>query len=94
MADAPRGTSRAWKRITTAQRSKRLACYICGQPINYDLQWPDPGSFSADHVKPYVNHPALRLDPGNVVSAHLRCNQTKGANEHFSAGLGAVSQVF
>lgn len=89
-----RGTSKRWKRITTAQRSKRLPCYLCGQPIDYDLQWPHPHSFSADHLKPYAHHPELRLDPGNVVSAHLRCNQSKGANEHYAAGMGAASQVF
>lgn len=91
---AQRGTSKAWKRLTDAQRSKRLPCFLCGQPIDYTLKWPDPGSFSADHIKPWIRHVELRLDPGNVVSAHLRCNQSKGDSEHYTVGLGVASQVF
>lgn len=84
----------AWERIKRNQRAKRLPCFHCGQPIDYTLVHPDPHSFSADHLKPWINHPDLREDPGNVVSSHLRCNQVKGSSEHFSAGLGALSQVF
>lgn len=94
VSDSRRGSDYRWKRVAKAQRAKRLPCFLCGQPIDYDLKWPDPNSFSADHVKPYARHPELRYDPGNVVSTHLRCNQVKSDNEHFTAGLGALSQVF
>lgn len=91
---ANRGSTRLWKQVAANQRAKRLACFLCGQPIDYTLHWPDPASFSADHVKPYVNHPELRTDPGNVVSTHLLCNQKKGSSEHFQAGLGELSEEF
>jgi hypothetical protein len=86
--------SRLWREIAKRQRAKGLPCFHCGQPIDYSLKWPDPGSFSADHLKPYVTNAELRYDPGNVVSSHLRCNQTKGASSHYSAGLGNLSEKF
>jgi len=89
-----RGSDYRWKRTAKAQKAKRLPCFHCGQPIDYTLVWPDPQSFSADHLKPWVNHPELRYDPGNVVSSHLLCNQTKGSSEHYTAGLGNLSEVF
>jgi 5-methylcytosine-specific restriction endonuclease McrA len=94
MADSKRGSDYRWKRVAKAQKAKRRPCYHCGQPIDYELKWPHPASFSADHLKPWVRHPELRYDPGNVVSTHLRCNQSKGDSEHHTAGLGALSQVF
>ena len=94
MADSKRGSDYRWKRIAKAQKAKHLPCYHCGQPIDYTLKWPHPESFSADHLKPWVNNPSLRYDPGNVVSSHLLCNQSKGSNEHYAAGLGSLSQVF
>jgi hypothetical protein len=89
-----RGSDYRWKQVAAAQRAKRLPCFHCGQPIDYDLEWPHPWSFSADHLRPWARHPELRYDPGNVVSSHLRCNQVKGDSEHFSAGLGALSEEF
>lgn len=85
-------SSAAWEQIKRTQRAKRLPCFHCGQPIDYDLEWPDPASFSADHLRPLSRFPDLAHDPGNVVSSHLRCNQVKGASMHFSAGLGALSE--
>lgn len=92
-AHAGRST-RTWRRLAAAQRAKRLPCWHCGQPIDYTAPAGHPDSFSADHLKPWINHPHLREDPGNVVSSHLLCNQKKGASEHATAGLGALSEVF
>ena len=89
-----RGGTRAWRKLAAVQRAKHLPCFICGQLISYDLEWPDPASFSADHIKPWVRHPELRLDPGNVVSSHLRCNLAKSDNEHNTPGMGALSENF
>lgn len=89
-----RGSSRRWRKLADQQRAKRLPCFICGQPISYEVGWPDPSSFSADHVKPYAHYPELRYDPGNIVSTHLRCNQVKGDSEHQVAGLGNLSELF
>lgn len=76
------------------QRAKGLPCFHCGQKIDYSLQWPHPYSFSADHLKPYATNPTLRYDPGNLVSSHLQCNQKKGVNAHYTAGLGSLSENF
>lgn len=88
------GSTTRWKKIAAAQRAKKLPCFLCGQPIDYSLKWPDPRSFSADHLQPWSRYPELRYDPGNVVSTHLQCNQVKGDSEHFSAGLGELSEEF
>ncbi len=88
-----RSTS-TWRRLKAAQRAKLLPCWLCGQPINYDLAWPDPQSFSADHDKPHSRHPELREDPANLRSTHLLCNQIKGAREHSAVVLGSLSDSF
>ena len=84
-------TSRRWRRIVKAQRAKRLPCGICGQPIDYKLKHPDPGSFQADHVLPRETHPELAEDPGNVQSSHFSCNLAK-RNGNQPPGLGLRSE--
>jgi hypothetical protein len=57
------------------QRLKRSAdgdiCWQCSQWIDMELTWPDPGSWTADHVNPVgkggSNH-------GLILPAHWRCN--------------------
>ena len=51
-------------------------CALCGLPIDYSLQFPDPWSFTADHIIPIAKggHPSA-LD--NLQPAHLRCNTVK-----------------
>ncbi|TPX00978.1 HNH endonuclease [Schumannella luteola] len=70
----------------------RLPCWLCGQPIDYDLQWPDPGSFSVDHVVPHSRSPELREDPGNLRSSHLLCNQKRGDRGDGPPALGLLSE--
>lgn len=94
MAEQRRGSDYRWKQVAKAQRAKRLPCWHCGQPIDYDAPRYHRDSFSADHLKPWSRYPELRYDPGNVVSSHLHCNQSKGDRESFGAGLGALSEVF
>ena len=64
-----------YRRNREALRAKRLPCWLCGQPIRYDLKAPEPLSFSADHVDPVAlgghNHGELR-------AAHLGCNKKRG----------------
>lgn len=54
-----------------------LKCHICGKRINLKRKFPDPQSFSIDHVVP------LSLggwhDLTNIKPAHLQCNTDKGA---------------
>lgn len=83
-----------WRRIVAAQKARRLPCFHCGQPIDYDKPYPHPSSFTADHLKPRLKYPELAEDPGNVVSSHARCNWSKGDREHEVAGLGELSEAF
>ena len=59
-------------------------CHICGQPIDYDLPYyqpgsrrPNPDAYVADHVNPIDNGGAH--DTTNAKPAHWRCNSTKRA---------------
>jgi hypothetical protein len=72
-----RGTRRQ-KRLATDLRRRRHPCCICRQPIDYTLEWPDPRSFSVEHVRSWHDYPALREDPTNLDAAHLSCNTSKG----------------
>lgn len=91
---APSRSDPRWRALRAQQKAKRLPCWLCGQPIDYSKDYPHPDSFTADHIKPWARYPELRLDPGNVVSSHARCNWSKNDNEHHTAGLGGLSEVF
>ncbi len=80
-----------WRKLWAAQRAKRLPCAICGQPIDYSLVYPDPGSFSVDHRVARGHRLDLAEDPGNLTSSHLQCNQAKGDRPE-PPSLGLLSE--
>lgn len=86
-------SSSAYRKIRRTLMLARNPCYHCGQVIDYDLKWPDPGSFSVDHLEARSRNPELADDPANCVAAHLRCNQSKGAGA-MSLSLGNRSEDF
>ena len=56
-------------------------CHWCHYPIDLQLRWPHPASWSADHRIPRSR--LLPDDPrhwhiSNMLEAHLRCNQSRG----------------
>jgi 5-methylcytosine-specific restriction endonuclease McrA/endogenous inhibitor of DNA gyrase (YacG/DUF329 family) len=51
-------------------------CYLCEQPIDRSLAWPDPESATTDHVIPLSR--GGEHDPDNVRITHARCNSAKG----------------
>lgn len=53
-------------------------CHICTYQIDLSLRWPNPMSFSFDHVIP-LNKGGSDLIP-NIEAAHLRCNLRKFTN--------------
>lgn len=65
------------KRNHAHMRRLRLPCAICGQPIDYSLKYPDPGSMVVDHILPVVAGGTDALT--NCQPAHRRCNSAKGA---------------
>ena len=79
------GTGRAYRRLVARQRSLGLPCWICGQPIRYDLPTPHPLSFEYDHYRPasrwlefgYSSQRECVRDPANGRSAHRVCNERR-----------------
>jgi 5-methylcytosine-specific restriction endonuclease McrA len=51
-------------------------CQLCDEVIDLSLSYPDPWSFSIDHVRPIAR--GGPDTPANVQSSHLRCNIRKG----------------
>lgn len=86
-------SSAAYRKARAELKAARHPCYHDGQPIDYSLVWPDPGSFSVDHLLSKRDHPELADDPANMVASHLRCNQSKGAGDA-KLGLGNRSEDF
>ena len=83
--------SHAIRKIAADLRMRRGPCFICGQPIDYELPHGHPRAFQVEHVKPQSTHPHLIDDPANCVPAHAICNQSKGAREA-PAKLGSTSR--
>lgn len=81
-----------WNRLKANQKAKRLPCCLCSQPIDYTLNWPDPQSFSVQHLKDWHDYPELREDPANLDSAHLGCNSSAGQDGKPS--IGATSETW
>lgn len=50
-------------------------CGICGHPIDYALQHPDPKSYVVDHITPLIKGGTDTLD--NKQAAHRDCNRSK-----------------
>ena len=78
MADEWSTNSTARRRVTDIVRARRRPCCICGEKIDYSLTWPNPRSFSVQHVISRKVRPDLTFDPTNCDSAHLDCNQSLG----------------
>lgn len=70
-------------------RFKRLPCILCGLPINYELQFPNPWSFTVEHLIPISQGGSSRAD--NLGAAHFRCNRLKG--EHRALTPLQVNQL-
>ncbi|MFF2493239.1 HNH endonuclease [Agromyces sp. NPDC058064] len=76
----------AKKDFKTACRKAALPCWLCQQPIDYDLAWPDTESFSLDHFLPRADRPDLTEVWSNFRPAHLSCNSSRGKREPKSMG--------
>lgn len=80
MADAWTSNVRERRRVTRHVRARGEDCCICGQAIDYGLAWPNPRSFSVQHVQPRSVRPDLVFDVTNCAAAHLDCNQSAGTD--------------
>ncbi|MEA1795126.1 HNH endonuclease [Rhodococcus qingshengii] len=84
MAQTPRSkgrTGRPYRRAVERVKRRSQVCWLCNEAIDMSLKWPDPMSFSADHVESVKslppNDPKL-TDPKNLMPAHLSCNSRRG----------------
>lgn len=64
------------KRVKQLERA--WVCYRCELDIDPELEYPDPYSWSLEHIKPVDTHPELVYDVDNATGAHLRCNVRHG----------------
>ena len=63
-------------------------CHICGQPIDYNLPWLNPGAYVVDHVVPISRGGENTLE--NKRAAHRACNAAKAAKPLPEAQLQAA----
>lgn len=84
-------SSRRFQRLKANLRRQRRPCCICHQPIDYSRRWPDPKSFTVEHLKPMSTHPHLAEDPANLDAAHYSCNSSRG-NRRPPPPLGQTSR--
>lgn len=59
----------------SAQLTGGLTCVLCLEPIDLSLQFPDPMSFSSDHIDAVARGGDNR---GELEPMHLDCNRRKG----------------
>ena len=64
-------------RYRARHRATGSACAICGEPINYELRWPDPRCFVVDHIVPIAKGGPHTFE--NTQPAHADCNSKKRA---------------
>lgn len=79
MSDNWTTNSRERQRVTAHVKARQRPCCICGQPIDYTLRWPNPRSFSVQHLIARSIRPDLMFDVANCDAAHLDCNQSHGS---------------
>jgi hypothetical protein len=56
-------------------------CVICTEPIDYNLVYPHPLSWSLEHIVAVKDRPELLMDRNNWASAHFGCNSMRGPEE-------------
>jgi 5-methylcytosine-specific restriction endonuclease McrA len=81
----------ALKKIGENLKMQRGPCWLCNQPIDYNLSAKDPMSFSIDHIKPQSTHPELAEEPSNCRAAHRLCNVSRG-NRDPKPAIGITSR--
>lgn len=65
-----------YDRLAVYERDGGICC-LCDEHVDITIRWPDPLSFSIDHIIPVSKGGADMLN--NVQTAHLCCNISKGA---------------
>ena len=78
---SPGRSGHAWRQLVAHVRRQvqryEIPCAWCFELVDLAIAWPDPLSFSVDHVIALDNG-GDPLDPANAVPMHLGCNSSKG----------------
>lgn len=82
-----RRTKTALQALKKRGKQTNTPCAICGQPIDYTLDYPDPNSCSVQHLIPRSVRPELTWEPSNWAPAHLTCNKAQGAKLQLDLGV-------
>ncbi|TSD95041.1 HNH endonuclease [Skermania sp. ID1734] len=76
-----------WQWIKLSRRLRQeLAgqpCWLCGKPIDQQLDRRHPMSFTLDHVVPLSVDPSRSHDPANLRPSHRRCNGRRGKDPSY-----------
>ena len=67
--------------------AERAVCHFWGDPIDWSLCHPDPGSFEMHHTVPVVLRPDLELEVSLWAPSHRLCNSI-GEAAYDVDGLG------
>lgn len=73
----PGVNGRPYQRLRDHISQRDKECGVCGDPIPQAARYPDPLSFSLDHITPR-SLGGDPLDPANARGAHLICNSRRG----------------
>jgi len=90
-------SSRRYRKLVAAQRAKREACCICGDPIDYTLDDNHRLAYTTAHDIAVQLRPDLAEDPRNIKgAAHRACNSNEGvgAAQPPPPGLGDTSDAW
>lgn len=68
-------------------------CHLCGRPIDLSVPYPEPDSFTVDHITPTSR--GGRDDFTGLRPAHNRCNRQRsnGPDGTVSVNSGALRMV-
>lgn len=81
---------RARARVARRVRAGEVCCF-CGQPIDLDLKYPDPLSFTVDHLMP-TSHGGDDGDDGDDNAsrpAHNACNRARSNGPDGTVGTNS-----
>lgn len=75
------------KRIAARVRAGEPCC-LCGRPIDLALPFPDPWSFTVEHVIP-TSHGGADHGENQLAPCHLTCNRRRGNGPSGTVGTNS-----
>lgn len=82
MAGGAKDLDHRYQKVRTQlKREAPPICWLCGQWIDLELKFPNPASWTYDHVVSLADGG----DPYDITNgrpAHLSCNSRRGAKQH------------